>query len=98
MIEGRLIEASKKLQEDKQNPQVYIDAEDLILSMTLEEACDQKQYLMFIYRWTLNHKTKLSISLTGHCESLKEAVAKKLSEAYATNPENQEIENELRRL
>lgn len=67
VVEGRLIEVSKKLQEDKQNPQVYIDAEDLILSMSLEEACDQKHYLMFIYRWTLNQKTKLGAGLADHC-------------------------------
>lgn len=51
---------AKKLEELKNSDEVYNEAEDLIYSMTADEAAENKDYLMHLYKWVLNQKGRIN--------------------------------------
>ncbi len=77
---------TKKLLFLRNSIAVYYEAEQVITSLSAEQALEHKEYLIKIYTWTLNRKNTATLSTQIELEDLKNVVVKKLCEAYMKTP------------
>ena len=65
---------------DRDRPTMYLEAEEVVLKMSGEEARDLKKYLVYLYKWIINSNGKTSIITEDLHNHLKKVVVDKIYE------------------
>ena len=82
-VENKLLSSIKKLNENKNQIVNYLEAEELVATMDAEQATQHKKYLIYIYKWILNQKTKGKTEYDEMRDSLKKEVVNKIFEGHS---------------
>ena len=75
----------------------YLEAKELVATMDAEQATQHKKYLIYIYKWILNQKTKGKTDYDDMRDSLKKEVVRKIFEGHSKMEEKKIVEVELKK-
>ena len=65
ILESYLIESIKNLNENKDKPTVFLEAIEIVETMTSEEGQKHKKYLVYLYKWSINQSQKVPQITSG---------------------------------